>query len=167
MIRILPKVFIFTISTSILSGCTAIAAQDSIDEINIPIQATFKNKIVYSITEAVEKSILENDCLQKGGRFNECGSVCDDTKLGGCIMMCALTCEFKLISEAQAIDLAKKFLKEANLDWGESTNVRHTGGITVLGNHPFRVDFGKDQRGVPRHIGVHPETGEASFPFRR
>jgi len=67
----------------------------------VPIQAEFSNKIVYTDDAGADTSILKNDCFNRGGVFNECGSVCDESRIGeDCIAVCAFTCEFKNNSES-------------------------------------------------------------------
>lgn len=56
------------------------------------IEQDFGSKIVYEIRENLKIIDYENDCIKRGGIFNECGNVCEpDAEV--CVMMCAFTCE--------------------------------------------------------------------------
>lgn len=60
---------------------------------NIPIEARFNDKIVYTTIQSVNKQPLRLHCNTNGGVFNECGSSCG-SKDEPCITVCAFTCEF-------------------------------------------------------------------------
>ncbi|RMD57597.1 hypothetical protein D6825_03585 [Candidatus Woesearchaeota archaeon] len=59
---------------------------------NITIQAKYPEKIVYGTSQDVDFTPLIEDCKQRGGRFNECGTVCEPGAKY-CAAVCALTCE--------------------------------------------------------------------------
>jgi hypothetical protein len=60
----------------------------------VPIENQFSDKIVYTTDASFDKTILENDCKQRGGKFQECGSICDDRiKDQTCVTVCAFTCQ--------------------------------------------------------------------------
>ena len=59
---------------------------------NVPIQATFAKKIVYTEDQSVDKTPFEKDCVVRHGKFNTCGSICESTA-SICAEVCALTCE--------------------------------------------------------------------------
>jgi len=62
--------------------------------IDIPIQAEFSNKIVYSMDSLIDSTAFKEDCAKRGGRFNSCGSMCDDSKPEiDCVDACVNTCE--------------------------------------------------------------------------
>jgi hypothetical protein len=61
----------------------------------VPVEAEFAGKVVYTTDAAFDQEILSEDCDRRGGWFNECGSVCDDTKDTTCVTVCAFTCEFE------------------------------------------------------------------------
>jgi len=59
----------------------------------IEVIAEFDNKIVYSTVSVENLDPYIQDCQNRGGILNECGSACDLDD--GCIQVCALTCEFQ------------------------------------------------------------------------
>lgn len=60
----------------------------------IPIEKQFEDKIVYTTNLDYDKKLLKNDCDNRGGTFNECGSICD-SDAAACAQVCAYTCEFE------------------------------------------------------------------------
>ena len=52
-----------------------------------------ETKIVYTIDVDMKISALKEDCSQRGGRFNSCGTICE-TSADMCAAVCAFTCEF-------------------------------------------------------------------------
>lgn len=61
---------------------------------NIPLQAEFATKVVYTTDQSVDVAALRADCWGRNGTFNECGTVCSpDAET--CVAVCAFTCEFR------------------------------------------------------------------------
>lgn len=59
---------------------------------NVPIADNSANKIVYTANRSFNEEVLKNDCRERGGEFNSCGSLCEEG--GECVPVCAYTCEF-------------------------------------------------------------------------
>ncbi len=58
----------------------------------LPIRQTFDNKVVYTTDVGLDTEAFKSDCRERGGEFNECGSVCaPDAEM--CIEVCAYTCD--------------------------------------------------------------------------
>jgi len=57
-----------------------------------PIAAQFTDKIVYSTAGQINIKDLEDDCLERNGIFNECGSPCGP-EADFCAEICAPVCE--------------------------------------------------------------------------
>lgn len=58
----------------------------------IEISEMFPGKIVYTTSTSQDTAKYEADCEERGGTFNECGTVCaPDADF--CVMVCAFTCE--------------------------------------------------------------------------
>ncbi len=58
----------------------------------LPIQAIFGDKIVYTTAQDIDTAEIRADCDDRGGSFNECGSVCPNDE-ASCVDTCAYTCE--------------------------------------------------------------------------
>jgi hypothetical protein len=58
----------------------------------IPIEAIYKDKVVYTTDASADKAALAKDCTKRGGEFNTCGSVCGPDE-GICAEVCAFTCD--------------------------------------------------------------------------
>jgi hypothetical protein len=43
---------------------------------DVPVQEAFPTKIVYTTEVEADTAALEADCRERGGTFNECGSIC-------------------------------------------------------------------------------------------
>lgn len=61
---------------------------------DIPIQAEFPNKIVYTTDSLTDTAPLIEHCEMKGGVFNACGSICESSE-EVCASVCAFTCELE------------------------------------------------------------------------
>lgn len=73
----------------------------------VPIQARFEDKIVYTTDQSVDREMLARHCQTEGGSFNECGSACaKDAEV--CAETCAFTCELKL-PEKNEITIEEEF----------------------------------------------------------
>lgn len=60
---------------------------------NVPFQAKYDNKIVYTSDMSKDPAPYKADCDAKGGEFKSCGSICaPDAQV--CAQICAYTCEF-------------------------------------------------------------------------
>jgi hypothetical protein len=66
---------------------------DNVAITNVPIISQCKNKIVYTLDMGADKMVLQEDCLNRHGHFNLCGSICS-AKGRPAITVCAYTCEF-------------------------------------------------------------------------
>ena len=97
------KNFLKTVIIILILICTVSILNASKDKLNnlsqvskpaIPIEAEFKNKIVYTANSNADIGALKADCEERKGVFNECGSPCEN-KNEGCITVCAYTCEWK------------------------------------------------------------------------
>lgn len=67
---------------------------DMAPQIQVPFLYDYSTKIVYTTDTTVEKDIYLNDCQNRDGEFNVCGSTCaPDAQT--CVAVCALTCEIK------------------------------------------------------------------------
>ncbi len=63
------------------------------NQADIPIENQFDGKIVYTTNTSLEQGPFRQDCLDRGGQFNPCGSICaPGTDI--CIELCAYTCTF-------------------------------------------------------------------------
>lgn len=59
----------------------------------VSVEAEFSSKIVYTTNTATNTASFIQDCDQRGGTFNDCGSICaPDAEM--CAEVCAYTCEF-------------------------------------------------------------------------
>lgn len=59
---------------------------------NVPIEAEFANKVVYTTNMSVDEEPLRANCNARGGTFNSCGSTCaPDAAV--CTEVCAYTCD--------------------------------------------------------------------------
>jgi hypothetical protein len=80
-------------------GCQGVAPFESLEECRqacgirvVAIMAVFEDKVVYSTDAAVDTIPLREDCAERGGSFNECGSACaSDAET--CVAVCAFACE--------------------------------------------------------------------------
>jgi len=70
------------------------ADRKTIHDLQVPIQSEVKEKIVYTTDLSTDRQPLQNDCRERGGIFNDCGSVCE-SGAEICAEICALTCELK------------------------------------------------------------------------
>jgi hypothetical protein len=76
---------------------SAINTNSSITKLNtnsVHIENDFKTKIVYTTRSQseLEIAVMENDCRERKGTFNTCGSPCD-LIAEVCIDVCAYTCD--------------------------------------------------------------------------
>jgi len=71
------------------SSASAILAAEKLRQ-DLPIEAVFKDRIVYTSDMAFNKDLLRDDCELRKGKFNECG---EGTNSGNALV-CAYTCEF-------------------------------------------------------------------------
>ncbi|PIT86582.1 MAG: hypothetical protein COU33_02305 [Candidatus Magasanikbacteria bacterium CG10_big_fil_rev_8_21_14_0_10_43_6] len=60
---------------------------------DVPIEAEFSDKIVYTTDSLTDTAPLIEHCEMKGGVFNACGSICESPE-EICASVCAFTCEF-------------------------------------------------------------------------
>lgn len=67
--------------------------QDVSSSAEVEVQAEYEEKVVYLSNDEVPKEDYEQDCRERGGEFNECGSPCA-ADAESCIQVCAFTCEF-------------------------------------------------------------------------
>ena len=83
------------IAVTIAILATIFILPEGVNGPKVPIRSEFPEKIVYEYLndDSVTLEDLQNDCRIRGGRFNECGSLCRDGEI--CIKVCALTCELK------------------------------------------------------------------------
>src|SRR6056297_83444 len=58
----------------------------------IPIQAQYETKIVYTTDQDVNIANLKQDCQKRDGKFKSCGSICGPGA-SECASVCAYTCE--------------------------------------------------------------------------
>lgn len=59
---------------------------------SVPLQNDYGSKIVYTTDAETSTDALRNDCTERGGTFNECGTTCaPDADI--CADVCAYTCE--------------------------------------------------------------------------
>ncbi len=56
------------------------------------VSAIFENKVVYDMGADISEEILREDCSERGGEFNTCGSPCAPDS-DACVQVCAYTCE--------------------------------------------------------------------------
>lgn len=63
------------------------------DEKNIPVVVEFPEKTVYTSDLSYPKEPLIQDCEEKGGTFDSCGSPCGPEE-DFCTAVCAFTCEY-------------------------------------------------------------------------
>ena len=74
---------------------TNINANTNVNTVTVPIANIFNNKVVYGIGLSQDLlPLLKQDCQQRGGTFQECGSPCGSNEQY-CIAVCAFTCELK------------------------------------------------------------------------
>lgn len=59
----------------------------------VPVQAEFDAKIVYTTDQEADVEALRQDCAERGGEFNPCGTICAP-EADICASVCAYTCEF-------------------------------------------------------------------------
>ena len=52
-------------------------------------------KVVYGSDATLDSTVLANDCRERGGVFNECGTICEPDA-EACAAVCAFTCEVPL-----------------------------------------------------------------------
>jgi hypothetical protein len=95
-------------------------------EAGVPVQEAFPTKIVYTTEVEADTAALEADCRERGGTFNECGSICAPDA-GICAEVCAYTCE-NIPRGERGSDTAGERSGEAALapgvdtgDWSERT----------------------------------------------
>jgi len=62
-------------------------------ELPLPIMDQFPGKVVYTTDISVDPTLFQNDCDQRGGVFDSCGTICPP-EAEGCATVCAYTCEF-------------------------------------------------------------------------
>lgn len=58
----------------------------------VPIEEIFDDKVVYTTEQDIDTEKLEQDCAERGGEFNTCGSICP-SDAAVCAEVCAYTCE--------------------------------------------------------------------------
>ena len=58
----------------------------------ISIQLEDRNKIVYEMPNGANEEMYARHCLNRGGKFNPCGSPCAPGS-EGCIAVCAAVCD--------------------------------------------------------------------------
>ncbi|MBI2411356.1 MAG: hypothetical protein HYV32_05685 [Candidatus Kerfeldbacteria bacterium] len=95
--------FVLMIATSLVACTRATQTQETIEntntETNQPAEVNTNNTIVpqdiiYGTNQdAAFVEASRQDCENKGGTFNTCGSPCLDES-GFCAQVCALRCEF-------------------------------------------------------------------------
>lgn len=80
-------------------GCKGVAPFETLEECRracgirvVPIMSTFEGKIVYSTDSSLDTTPLKEDCTERGGTFNECGTTCAPGA-EVCVDVCAFTCE--------------------------------------------------------------------------
>jgi len=66
--------------------------QDMETRPGVPVQEAFDTKIVYTTDMEADTALLAADCRDRGGVFNECGSICAPEE-SICAEVCAYTCE--------------------------------------------------------------------------
>lgn len=60
--------------------------------VTVPIEKIFESKVVYTSNQKIDTKRLKEDCTERDGKFNACGSICPpDTEV--CSEVCAYTCE--------------------------------------------------------------------------
>ncbi len=91
-------------------------AADTWDE-EIPIEIEYPNKIVYTTQTNVDPKALKEDCQERQGSFNECGSICRP-EAEACLSKCAYTCNLKEI------------YKDMDKNWEEYHNKK--AGLKIL-----------------------------------
>jgi len=62
-------------------------------ELPLPIMDQFPGKVVYTTDISVDPTLFQNDCDQRGGVFDSCGTICPP-EAEVCATVCAYTCEF-------------------------------------------------------------------------
>lgn len=67
---------------------------------DVPVQAEFENKVVYTTDQSIKTAPLTEDCRRRGGEFNVCGNVCSPDA-DACDDVCAYTCELAPVSDRQ------------------------------------------------------------------
>lgn len=61
------------------------------DDKDVSIRSKYENKIVYESNQEADMERLKQDCRERDGQFNECGSVCGP-EAETCASVCAYTC---------------------------------------------------------------------------
>ena len=88
-----PTLFFALIAISLIAAaCTIQPTEPPADTSQVDIQKEFDNKIVYTTNTDLDVTPYMQHCQQRGGTFNECGSICaPDTDI--CAEVCAYTCD--------------------------------------------------------------------------
>ena len=84
---------------------------------SVSIEAEYENKIVYTTEQSAHIEALKKDCKDRGGEFNECGSVCGP-EADTCATVCAYTCELE--SSGDRSDLPGEWQTYTNQESGFS-----------------------------------------------
>lgn len=110
IIAVLAIIFIY----QSIPSMDELAVTDNIDNTNIntdiddgvDIEARYSNKIVYSTNNDLDVEDLKEDCRDRNGTFNECGSACGP-EADTCIELCTYTCEFDREETVEKTDVSE------------------------------------------------------------
>jgi len=58
----------------------------------VQVQDDFGDKVVYTVGASEDQTLFKQDCADRGGEFNTCGSPCA-SNADFCIKVCAFTCD--------------------------------------------------------------------------
>lgn len=122
------------------------AKQEEMD--TVKIEEKFENKIVYTTNlEEVNKDELIEDCKERGGTFQECGSPCSESARA-CIQACAYTCLLESKEKDNKEENEKQdFSNYENQELG--FQIRYPNEMKVGEETPNRIEFmltGPDQK---------------------
>ena len=84
--------FLAWAAQSFLGGEAAAVRSLERDKSQVPVESVFENKIVYTTDVSFPADIFQDDCLDRGGEFDQCGTPCDAGEV--CAAVCAYTCSF-------------------------------------------------------------------------
>lgn len=127
------------------------------------IASTSTNKITYK--QGADPVLAEADCSDRGGTFNECGSLCDDGEICPtvCVPICLLASALSNTNTATSSDEISDWKIYTNEEYGYAVKHPRDWDITTtLASSGFVGLYAPDDS---VHITISPDFGFNTFGF--